>query len=99
MFGGIVTATTHYSFVTQHYDEAATHMLDALVLQDSEVSDAAGDVDGEGTNKCSVTSSALWNSLRSTCLHLQRADLASLCDRQDLNGRGCLFECPPYGRR
>lgn len=75
----------------RHYDEAATHMLDALVLQDSEVSDAAGDVDGEGTNKCSVTSSALWNSLRSTCLHLQRADLASLCDRQDLNGFRAVF--------
>ena len=31
-------------------------------------------------------SSALWDSLKTTSLHMQRADLAALCERQDLEG-------------
>ncbi|KAI6026335.1 hypothetical protein BKA83DRAFT_4241994 [Pisolithus microcarpus] len=66
------------------YEEAATHILDALVLQDSEGGDTLET--GGATNRRGVTSSALWNSLKTTCLHLQRVDLASMCDRRDLDG-------------
>lgn len=66
------------------YEEAATHILDALVLQDSEGGDALET--GGATNRRGVTSLALWNSLKTTCLHLQRVDLASMCDRRDLDG-------------
>ncbi|KAI6098976.1 hypothetical protein EDD16DRAFT_1661217 [Pisolithus croceorrhizus] len=67
----------------RRYEEAATHILDALVLQDSEGGDTLET--GSATNRRGVTSSALWNSLKATCLHLQRADLASMCDRRDLD--------------
>ncbi|OCH95124.1 TPR-like protein [Obba rivulosa] len=64
------------------YDEAAQHILDALVLQDSDsVREPNGNEDKRG-----VTSSALWDSLKTCCLHMQRIDLATLCDRQDLDG-------------
>ncbi|KAH7929837.1 TPR-like protein [Leucogyrophana mollusca] len=66
----------------RRYDEAAHHVLDALVLQDSDgVADDSGMNDNRG-----VTSSTLWESLKTTCLHLQRIDLATLCDRRDLDG-------------
>ncbi|KAG5654403.1 hypothetical protein H0H81_003227 [Sphagnurus paluster] len=64
------------------YDEAAQHILDALVLQDND-----GIRDNAGLNeKRGVTSGALWDSLKTTCLHMQRIDLATLCDRKDLEG-------------
>jgi len=67
----------------QRYEEAQSHILDALVLQDSDgVADDTGMNDIRG-----VTSSTLWDSLKTTCLHLQRGDLASLCDRRDLEGK------------
>ena len=66
----------------QRYEEAAQHILDALVLQDSDsVPDASGVHDNRG-----VTSSAMWDSLKTTCLHMQRIDLAALCDHQNLDG-------------
>ena len=66
----------------QRYDEAAQHILDALVLQDN---------DGEGgtttlNQKRGVVSSALWETLRSTCLQMLRPDLTALCDSKDLEG-------------
>ncbi|KAG9316256.1 hypothetical protein JVU11DRAFT_2284 [Chiua virens] len=65
----------------RRYEEAASHILDALVLQDSD-----GVQDGTGMNEArGVTSSTLWDSLKTTCLHLQRADLSAMCDRRDLN--------------
>ncbi|KAI6000707.1 hypothetical protein EDD15DRAFT_2386123 [Pisolithus albus] len=67
------------------YEEAATHILDALVLQDSDGGDTLET--GGATNRRGITSSALWNSLKTTCLHLQRVDLASMCDRRDLDGK------------
>jgi peroxin-5 len=76
----------------QRYEEAAQHILDALVLQDSDgVHDASGVNDTRG-----VTSSALWDSLRTTCLHMQRIDLASFCDRRNLEGIFCCYpeHCP-----
>ncbi|KAF8420964.1 hypothetical protein L210DRAFT_919896 [Boletus edulis BED1] len=72
----------------RRYDEAASHILDALVLQDSD-----GIQDGTGMNDArGVTSSTLWESLKTTCLHLQRADLASMCDRRDLDGFRSVFQ-------
>jgi peroxin-5 len=66
----------------QRYDEAAQHIVDALVLQDSD-----GVRDTSGVNeKRGVVSRALWETLKTTCLHLQRPDLATLCDLQDLEG-------------
>ncbi|KAL4074264.1 hypothetical protein J3A83DRAFT_4234766 [Scleroderma citrinum] len=65
----------------RRYEEAATHILDALVLQDNEGSNSVDEmVEGTG-NRPGVTSSTLWDSLKSACLHLSRADLAAMCDR------------------
>ncbi|KIJ67979.1 hypothetical protein HYDPIDRAFT_83728 [Hydnomerulius pinastri MD-312] len=73
----------------RRYEEAASHILDALVLQDSD-----GIADETGMNdKRGVTSSTLWDSLKTTCLHLQRVDLASLCDHRDLDGRSLANPC------
>ncbi|RDB25292.1 Peroxisomal targeting signal receptor [Hypsizygus marmoreus] len=64
----------------RRYEEAAQHILDALVLQDND-----GIKDSAGLNeKRGVTSTALWDSLKTTCLHMQRVDLATICDRKDL---------------
>ncbi|TBU33842.1 TPR-like protein [Dichomitus squalens] len=66
----------------RRYDEAAQHILDALSLQDSDsVRDPGGNEASRG-----VTSSALWDSLKTCCLHMQRLDLATLCDKRDLEG-------------
>ncbi|KAJ1304535.1 hypothetical protein OPQ81_005676 [Rhizoctonia solani] len=58
----------------RRYEEAAQHLVDALVLQES-----------EGANsERGVTSDSLWDTLRSTCLNLQRVDLAVICETRDL---------------
>jgi len=65
----------------KRYNEGSQHILDALSLQDAEgVHDAGGVNDARG----GITSSALWESLKTACLHMQRIDLATLCDRRDL---------------
>jgi len=75
----------------RRYEEAAQHILDALVLQDSDgVHDTSGVNDTRG-----VTSSALWDSLKTTCLHMQRIDLASFCDRRNLEGIRVAFQNHP----
>lgn len=75
----------------RRYEEAQSHILDALVLQDSD-----GVADDSGMNdKRGVTNSTLWDSLKTTCLHLQRADLAALCDKRDLDGFRSVFESRP----
>jgi peroxin-5 len=61
---------------SQRYEEAAQYILDALVLQDS---------DGIRDNR-GVTSSALWQCLKTCCLHMERSDLAVMCDKQNLEG-------------
>ncbi|KAI0374062.1 TPR-like protein [Pilatotrama ljubarskyi] len=66
----------------RRYDEAAQHILDALVLQDG---DSVRDPPSGNEDKRGVTSSALWDSLKTCCLHMQRLDLATLCDRRDLD--------------
>ncbi|KAG9010417.1 hypothetical protein FRB93_004257 [Tulasnella sp. JGI-2019a] len=60
------------------YEEAASHVLDALILQETE---------GTQSNASSrgVTSSALWDALRTTAVHLERPDLAALCEKKDLS--------------
>jgi peroxin-5 len=65
----------------RRYEEAAQNILDALVLQDSD-----GVRDSDGLNdKRGVTSSTLWDTLKTTCLHMQKIELAALCDRRDLD--------------
>ncbi|KAH9176753.1 hypothetical protein EDB89DRAFT_1939738 [Lactarius sanguifluus] len=61
------------------YEEAAQHILDALVLQESD------GLRGLEDNH-DVTSRALWDSLKTSCLQMQRVDLAAMCDNQDLEG-------------
>jgi len=73
----------------RRYEEAAQHILDALVLQDS---DGVRDASVGQNDKRGITSSALWESLKTTCLHMQRVDLSSLCDRQDLDGFRNVFQ-------
>ena len=73
----------HHAFknltIPQRYDEAAQHISDALVLQDS---------DGlrESENNRGVTPNVLWDSLKTCCLHMQRGDLAVMCEKQNLEG-------------
>ncbi|KAF5370608.1 hypothetical protein D9758_001919 [Tetrapyrgos nigripes] len=64
----------------RRYEEAAQHIYDALLLQDADVVRDPG-----GVNEArGITSSVLWESLKTSCFHMQRLDLATLCDRQDL---------------
>jgi peroxin-5 len=74
--GVLCFLTFAYLSNLQRYEEAAQYMLDALVLQDS---------DGIRDNR-GVTSSALWQSLKTCCLHMERSDLAVMCDKQNLEG-------------
>ncbi|KAI0000546.1 hypothetical protein BJV77DRAFT_1058106 [Russula vinacea] len=65
------------SYITlKRYEEAAQYILDALVLQDC---------DGIRDNR-GVTSNTLWQSLKTCCLHMERSDLAVMCDEQNLEG-------------
>ncbi|KAF5317247.1 hypothetical protein D9611_003865 [Ephemerocybe angulata] len=68
----------------KRYDEAAQHILDALLLQDSDNTATANL--SSLADKQDVISTALWTSLQTTCFHLQRPDLAALCDLKDLEG-------------
>ncbi|KIP04201.1 hypothetical protein PHLGIDRAFT_25719 [Phlebiopsis gigantea 11061_1 CR5-6] len=68
----------------RRYEEASQHILDALSLQESDRVGDAGAGEG-GDDRRGITSSALWDSLKTCCLHLGRLDLATLCDRRDLD--------------
>lgn len=69
-------------FCSQRYTEAAQHILDALALQESDsVRDPDGTEDIHG-----ITSTALWDSLKTCSLHLGRLDLATVCDQRDIDG-------------
>lgn len=72
----------------QRYNEGALHILDALSLQDAE---GVHDVEGFNDARGGITSNALWDSLKTACLHLQRVDLATLCDKRDVEGVCSLF--------
>ncbi|KAJ4001589.1 hypothetical protein F5050DRAFT_1683192 [Lentinula boryana] len=72
----------------KRYNEGAQHILDALSLQDAE---GVHDVDGYNDARGGITSNALWDSLKTSCLHMQRADLATLCDKKDLEGACNVF--------
>ncbi|KAF9263323.1 TPR-like protein [Marasmius fiardii PR-910] len=64
----------------RRYGEAAHHIFNAILLQDADnVHDDGGMNDARG-----ITSSTLWDSLKTACLHMDRTDLAGFCDRQDL---------------
>ncbi|KAJ6594088.1 hypothetical protein B0H19DRAFT_919224 [Mycena capillaripes] len=65
----------------RRFEEAAHHILDALGLQESD-----GVTYSAEANQSGVTTTALWDSLRTASMHMQRPDLATFCDRQDLEG-------------
>jgi peroxin-5 len=69
---------TYISWALQRYSEAAEHILDALVLQDGD--------SVHGQNSHGVTTVSLWDSMRTTCLHMQRMDLIDFCEKRDLDG-------------
>ncbi|KAH8119082.1 TPR-like protein [Phellopilus nigrolimitatus] len=65
------------------------HPLDALIMQDSDRSvsmEPGSGAESSAQDTRGITSSTLWDSLRTSCLHLQRIDLATLCDRKDIEG-------------
>ena len=68
---------------SQRYEQAAQSILDALDLQDS---DRAVSAD-ENPDKRGVTSDSLWDALKTCCLHMQRIDLVTICDRRDVEGK------------
>ncbi|THH32280.1 hypothetical protein EUX98_g1915 [Antrodiella citrinella] len=74
----------------RRYEDAAHHILDALVLQDSDRVVSAADT----SDKRGITSSVLWDSLKTCCTHMQRLDLATLCDRQNLEAFRLNFSMP-----
>ncbi|KAH8093943.1 TPR-like protein [Cristinia sonorae] len=65
----------------RRYEDAAQHILNALILQDSDGVVSSG---GDSPDKGGITSSVLWESLKTCCTHMQRIDLATLCDRREL---------------
>ncbi|KZS93963.1 TPR-like protein [Sistotremastrum niveocremeum HHB9708] len=67
----------------KRYTEAAQYILDALVLQENDT--MLTDME-TGSPSRGVTSSVLWDSLKTTSLHMLRMDLAKMCDDQDLAG-------------
>ncbi|KAJ7902083.1 hypothetical protein B0H14DRAFT_2669831 [Mycena olivaceomarginata] len=68
----------------RRFEEAAHHVLDALGLQESDGVSYGG---ADNTNTSGgVTTTALWDSLRTASMHMQRPDLATFCDQQDLEG-------------
>ena len=75
----------------QRYQEASQHILDALALQETDSVRQPGEED----DNRGVTSSALWDSLKTCCLHLRRLDLASICDRRDLDGKNMELPLQP----
>ncbi|KAK2464245.1 hypothetical protein APHAL10511_003702 [Amanita phalloides] len=67
----------------RRYEEAVQHILDALILQEN---------DGSMGQNRGVTSSTLWDSLKTACMHMRRADLSTLCDKRDLDGFRSTFQ-------
>ncbi|KAF9520302.1 hypothetical protein BS47DRAFT_1335904 [Hydnum rufescens UP504] len=66
------------------FDDAARHILDALVLQENDPLRDAG--------RSGPSSSTLWDTLKSICLYLQRPDLVPLCDAKDLGAFRSQFQ-------
>jgi peroxin-5 len=64
------------------YTEAAQHILDALVLQENEAASQPPNFDPSG----GLSSSALWDCLKATAVHMQRQDLVKLAELHDLEG-------------
>lgn len=69
--------------LVQKYEEAINNILDALLLQDSDGVHQGPNMPGEK----GVTSQALWESLKLSCMHMHRMDLSAFCDQQDLHGK------------
>ncbi|KAF7306043.1 hypothetical protein HMN09_00759000 [Mycena chlorophos] len=64
----------------RRFNDAAHHILDALGLQESD--GLASGMD----SSIAITNNALWDSLRTASMHLNRPDLATFCDQRDLEG-------------
>ncbi|KAJ6625453.1 hypothetical protein B0H10DRAFT_2001373 [Mycena sp. CBHHK59/15] len=77
----------------RHFEEAAHHILDALGLQESD----GVATNGSDPNSSGVTTAALWDSLRTASMHLQRPDLATCCDQRDLEGTLSQFQLESSG--
>ncbi|KZT58888.1 TPR-like protein [Calocera cornea HHB12733] len=75
----------------KHYTEAAQHILDALVLQESEANSNANAAEAGAAGSKGVTSSALWFGLRNASAKMRRPDLVTLCDQQDLEAYRVFF--------
>ncbi|WVQ78111.1 hypothetical protein IAT38_000192 [Cryptococcus sp. DSM 104549] len=67
------------------YSMAAQSSLDALRIQHADASEAYAFGEAGGGAK-GVTSDALWNCLRSACLHMNKNELVGMVDRRDLTG-------------
>ena len=67
------------------FEDAARHILDAIVLQEN---DALRDDGASG-----IPNSTLWDTLKSTCIFLQRQDLVALCEAKDLAGEHTIYVC------
>ena len=70
------------------FEEAAQHILDALVLQEHD------SISGTENSGSGISSSSLWDSLRTTSMHLRRSDLVMLCEKKDLQGMLGSFSAP-----
>jgi len=82
----VLSLSRRVSNVTfQRYEEATQHILDALVLQQNDGSEDVASI------KRGVASAVLWDTLKTTSLHLQRPDLTALCDSRDLEGNTFSF--------
>ncbi|WWC95110.1 hypothetical protein V866_001962 [Kwoniella sp. B9012] len=69
------------------YPLSAQSALDALRLQHSDASEGYSfGQEGSKVKSKGVTSEALWNALRSACIHMNRHDLVGLVAQHDLSG-------------
>ncbi|OCF61522.1 hypothetical protein L486_01170 [Kwoniella mangroviensis CBS 10435] len=70
-----------------HYSLSAQSALDALRLQHSDASEGYSfGQEGSKVKSKGVTSEALWNALRSACIHMNRHDIVGLVAQHDLSG-------------
>ncbi|KAJ7217874.1 hypothetical protein GGX14DRAFT_438704 [Mycena pura] len=70
-----------YIRARSRFEEAIHHILNALSLQESDAVSQRDNITQGG-----VTTTALWDSLRTASISLQRPDLATFCDQQNLEG-------------
>eukprot|EP00732_Lithocolla_globosa_P001426 Lithocolla_globosa_v1_NODE_706_length_3411_cov_5.489425.p1 type:complete len:665 gc:universal NODE_706_length_3411_cov_5.489425:2131-137(-) len=72
------------------HQQAAEHLLTALSLQNSPLSDSVAALNQSAGRR--QMSACIWQTLRMTLHMLQRSDLTHLCDKEDLDGFQGHFE-------